>query len=67
MRYAVTKIPWDFSSISSGMSEAAKSPDEDLTPEQREVKERREAFMKAEQDEHDRIEEEFDEWNDSYG
>lgn len=64
-RYAVTKIPWDFSNLSGPYSEPATEVE--MTPMQREIAERRAAFERDNQAEADRIQDEFDEWNEHYG
>lgn len=69
LRYAVTRIPWDWSALTGADPEGYVAPDPKLTPDQREVQMRRAAFMEnaaraeAEAD----LEEEFAEWNDLYG
>ena len=67
LRYAVTKIPWDWTFITGEPVELDEKPEEPLTPMQREIKERREAFEQANQGEAQRIQDEFDDWNEQYG
>jgi len=67
LRYAVTKIPWDWTAITGSASDLDEKPEEPLTPMQREIKERREAFETQNNEEAQRIQDEFDEWNDAYG
>ncbi len=64
MRYAITRIPWDWSAISDKFLPGA-TPEEQLTDMQKQVRERRKQMDDAESDEREtqRIEEEFDEWN----
>lgn len=64
MRYALTCIPWDWSAITGKRPLGESEPETKLTPDQQEVAERRAAFENKK--EHDRIEEEFNEWNDLY-
>lgn len=72
LRYCVATIPWDFSGIGSAKTEeelslTSQAPEVKLTPEQQEVKDRREAFFgDGEQDEYG-AEAELSEWNDLYG
>lgn len=68
LRYAVSKIPWDFSNLTAQYDDKQISdPDEELTPLQLEIKQRRAAFNEAQDDEEARLQEEFDEVNDLYG
>lgn len=77
MRYAVTLIPWDFSSISSDEiqdpdSPLEKPPEEPLTPMQQQIMERREyvAGPLAASEENKNVwspETEIEEWNTQYG
>lgn len=64
-RYAVTKIPWDFSNLSAPFTEP--ETEVELTPFQQEIADRRARFTQENQEEEDRIESEFEEWNESYG
>lgn len=66
LRYAVSQIPWDWSCITAGPTPepVETKPKTDM---ERQIEERRKAFMDAEQAETQRIEEEFNEWNDLYG
>lgn len=72
LRYAVTKIPWDFSFITG--TPATEDPEEKTEKElsamndtQRQVYERRRAFTKGELDDRDTIDDEIEEWNEAYG
>lgn len=67
LRYAVTLIPWDWSFITGAKSELDETPEEPLTDMQREVNERRKAFEDQQEAEQQRIDDEFEEWNDQYG
>lgn len=63
LRYACSKIPWNWEAISSGSLEVDKKEE---TPYQEEVRKRRE--MTFEQQEFDfGVGEEFEEWNEQYG
>lgn len=66
-RYAVTKVPWDFSDLTTEFAEKPVDTDAELTPMQLEIRERRRAFEEQEKSEEQRIEEEFEEWNEHYG
>lgn len=65
MRYAVTRIPWDFSWI-TGLNTETKTekPKTDL---ERQIDERRKAFTEEYQEQVQSLESEFSEWNDAYG
>jgi hypothetical protein len=67
LRYAVSRIPWDWTVIEAGVSiKAMETPLEVVqTPAQRNLAERRTAFFtdKVKTD----YQKEFDEWNDLYG
>lgn len=69
LRYAVTRIPWDWSAITGEKPTDVEKPEEKLSPLQAEVRERRK--MMNEQTAHDqetqRIEDELAEWNELYG
>ena len=68
LRYAVTKIPWDWSDITSDKPKGPEeTPEKQMNANEREVYERRKAFMDENQDEQQRIEDEFNDWNDQYG
>jgi len=68
LRYAVTKIPWDWSFLAGAkVEEEAPDPEAGLTEVQRQILERRKAFDDGNQKEQDRIDAEFAEWNDAYG
>jgi hypothetical protein len=67
LRYAVTRIPWDWSVITGNKPDWEATPVEPAkSPMQREVEERRTRARDAEQAQID-LEEEFEEWNDLYG
>lgn len=67
-RYCVTKIPWDWG-VLAGLSPdfEEEKPEEPLTAMQREIKERRQAFEENNAREEQRVQDEFDEWNEYYG
>lgn len=62
-RYAITRIPWDWSCISSSLL-PGPTVEEPLTPYQEQVRERRKMMEDAENEdaETQRVEEEFAEW-----
>lgn len=64
LRYCVTKIPWDFTAIMAKVTD--EEPEETLTDMQRQVRERRKAMSDETESENDKIEAEFDEWNEAY-
>lgn len=64
-RYAVTKIPWDWSVISGVLPEGIELPEKKMNPREQEVAERRKAFESQKREE-DYVQSEFDEWNSSY-
>lgn len=66
-RYGVTTIPWDWTVIQGTVSELDEKPEEPMTPLQLEIQARRKAFDDEQDAEHQRIEDEFSEWNDAYG
>ncbi len=66
LRYCVTKIPWDWTAITGEASILDEQPEEVLTPLQQEIKARRQAFEDENQAEEQRIQDEFDEWNERY-
>lgn len=65
-RYAITRIPWDWSAIGSNVppSEGGPAPEEKLSDIQKQVRERRKMMDDAEahDQETQRIEDEFAEW-----
>lgn len=65
LRYAVTKIPWDWSYLAGKPVELDDTPEVPLTPLQREMQQRRSAFEGEVESEKRRIQEEFDEVNDA--
>lgn len=68
LRYAVTLIPWDWSFISGDAKiKAALPPGRKKTDVEQQIEERRSHFKKDHEAEVQRIEDEFEEWNDSYG
>ena len=69
-RYAVTKLPWDFSSYFTYTDKKAPDPiEKKLSPIQQQIKDRRDGFYakKDENSEFGEIGREFDEWNEAYG
>lgn len=68
LRYAASTIPWDWSFLSNQKSEYQdEKPEEPLTELQKEINARRKGFEDDQEAEQQRIEDEFDEWNDAYG
>jgi len=67
LRYAVAAVPWDFSGILGEPADYIEKPEEVLTPLQKEIRERREAFEKSQEDAEQNLEDEFSEWNEAYG
>lgn len=63
-RYAVTRIPWDWNAIAGPITD--EEPVEELTDMQRQVRERRKGMDGESKSENERIEAEFDEWNEAY-
>lgn len=67
LRYAVTKIPWDWSVITGATPESlAEKPERALSPMEREIIERRKQFEQGKHEEAT-LEQEFEEWNEAYG
>lgn len=70
LRYAITKIPWDFSVITGAPAQfGMEEPEEKLSPIQRRTQERRQQYedFKRQQREEEDLNAEFEEWNDLYG
>jgi hypothetical protein len=63
LRYAVTKIPWDWSVITGDKPADEAKPEEKLSEMQRQIQERRKHFEEGHRREEDRIEDEIAEWN----
>lgn len=63
LRYAVTRIPWDWSAITGAKPNEEKG-EEKLSPLQQQIQDRRREMKDAEDNENEamRIEEEFEEW-----
>lgn len=68
-RYAVTKIPWDFSYLTGAKSEAEdEAPEKPMNNRERELHDRRAAFeTEGAEKEGWGVEEEISEWNGHYG
>ncbi len=66
LRYAVTKIPWDWSFLMGAPVEGEETPEKPLSDMERQVMERRKAFSDDQEAEHQRVQDEFDEWNEAY-
>lgn len=66
-RYAVTKIPWDFSMILGGPAEGEEQIEKPMNDMQRQIADRRKAFEEHNHDEAQRVEDEFEEWNEAFG
>lgn len=67
LRYCCATIPWDFSVLDSKIAMVKEEPDEPLTALQQQILDRRKDMDEANQREKDRVQDEFDEWNDQYG
>lgn len=68
LRYALSLIPFDFTGLVGLDSEfQPETPEKPLTPLEKEIAERRKGFNENQDEEQQRIEEEFAEWNDAYG
>lgn len=67
LRYAVTKIPWDFSDIAENVEHYEKIEEEKLSPMQRQVKERREMMHEKEDETWPDPMDEIEEWNEIAG
>lgn len=67
LRYAVTRIPWDWSVITGALPDGYQAPEPNRSPLEQEIEDRRRAFQEDHDQESGRIEEEFAEWNDFYG
>lgn len=68
LRYCVTKIPWDWNAITGEVHETEDQPEESLNATQQQIKDRRSAFERTEDErEKARVQEEFDEINQLYG
>lgn len=66
-RYAVTKIPWDWTAITGEPVKPDEDPETLMNATQREIHERRKAFYDDAQREQDRIDDEIAEFNELYG
>ncbi len=67
LRYGVAKIPWDWTAITGAAVELDEQPETLLSAMEQEVKDRRGSFANENEGEFQRIEEEFNEWNEEYG
>ena len=67
LRYAVSKIPWDFSGIIGRKSDDKDEPEKKLSPMQQQVKERRDMMREKEDGDWRSVEEELEEWNELAG
>lgn len=67
-RYAVTKVPWDWTFITGAAStDVEENLEQPMNDTQRQIAERRKAFDQSNEQEQQRIDEEFSEWNEAYG
>jgi hypothetical protein len=67
LRYVVMAVPWDLDSIGSDLPPGEREkPDEELSDFQRQVRERRREDMEGTEHEENRINAEFEEWNEQY-
>lgn len=67
LRYCVMGIPWDWSVITGAKADNEPPPEKPMNDREREIHERRKAFTEGWDEENDRIEDEFNEWNSAYG
>ncbi len=65
-RYAVTRIPWDFTGIGGFASKQDDTPEKPLNKKEQEIADRRQSFETQEGESDWSIEAEFAEWNDAY-
>ncbi len=67
-RYAVTKIPWDFTFLMGGDQPVTETPEKPLNAKEKELMERRTRGAGDDEDEKTQTcDEEFEEWNEYYG
>lgn len=67
-RYCVASIPWDWGAITGETVDIkAEKVEENLTPMQKQVQERRKMMTEERKDGENEIQEEFDAWNEAYG
>ncbi len=66
LRYAVSKLPWDFSSTQEFLPVFNIEKEKIETPEERSLRERRELILGARKNEIDTIEDELEYWNTFY-
>jgi len=67
LRYAIVRVPWDWSVITGDRPDGEKDPEPQMTAEEFEKSERRRQVLgDPDKEEALRIEEEFDEWNAIY-
>jgi hypothetical protein len=68
LRYAITRIPWDWSAINAPLATGTEeSLEEKLTSQQIEIRDRRKQMATDADQAAAEIENEFKEWNDAYG
>jgi phage terminase large subunit-like protein len=68
LRYALSLIPFDFTGLVGLDSDfQVETPEKPMTPMEKQIAERRQAFIEGKDEESVRIEDEFAEWNDAYG
>jgi phage terminase large subunit-like protein len=66
LRYAVTRIPWDWSVITGSKGDPVEAPSRQLTPMQQQILERRGGTVDEHARETERVEAEIAEWNALY-
>lgn len=66
-RYAVTKIPWDFSGIMDSVEDVEKVEEQKLSFFQQQVKDRREQMSENQEEKYDNPDEEMEFWNEIGG
>lgn len=67
-RYAVTKIPWDFTYLTGAKSDMEETPEKVMNEKEREIYERKKRFEGTDEENAEvEMQAEFDEWNEAYG
>lgn len=67
LRYAVSLVPWDWSVITGENIDPLETPEAPMNDMQRQIADRRKAFDDNDEREKQRVEDEFNEWNEAYG
>lgn len=67
-RYAVTKIPWDFSFLTGAKAEGLEeNPETPMNEKEKEIHARRSRFEDYSETDEAKLEAEFEDWNEQYG